>query len=77
MSPHDCYEKIILPYKGELEFEYQNNCNLFIDFQLMFLTAFTIIFPKSLIHEKWFENFKKEIFKHLINQSPYFKIIFY
>ena len=39
----------------------------------MFLTAFTIIFPKSLIHEKWFENLPKEIFKHLINQSPYFQ----
>ena len=62
MSPHDCYEKIILPYKGELEIWYQNNCNLFIDFQLMFLTAFTIIFPKSLIHEKWFENLPKRNF---------------
>ena len=62
MSPHDCYEKIILPYKGELEIWYQNNCNLFIDFQLMFLTAFTIIFPRSLIHEKWFENLPKRNF---------------
>jgi len=62
MSPHECYRKIILPYKGELEIWYQDHCSLFLDFQLIFLTAWAIFFPKSLLHEKWYKDLPKHNF---------------
>ena len=62
LTPHDCYKKIILPYKGQLEIWYQTNCSLFLDFQLMFLTAWVIIYPNSRIYEKWFKNLPKRNF---------------
>ena len=62
MSPHECYRNIILPYKGELEIWYQDHCSLFLDFQLIFLTAWAIFFPKSLIHEKWYKDLPKQSF---------------
>tara|TARA_B110000908_G_C10181964_1_gene416117 strand:+ start:549 stop:1211 length:663 start_codon:yes stop_codon:yes gene_type:complete len=62
MSPHECYKKIILPYKGELEIWYQDHCSLFLDFQLIFLTAWAIFFPKSLLHEKWCKDLPKHNF---------------
>lgn len=63
MSPHDCYREIILPYKGELEIWYQTNRNLLLDFQLIFLTAWVIIFPVSKLYEKWFKDLPKRNFK--------------
>ena len=62
MSPHECYRKIILPYKGELEIWYQDHCSLFLDFQLIFLTAWAIFSPKSLLHEKWYKDLPKHNF---------------
>lgn len=62
MTPHDCYRKIILPYKGELEIWYQTHCNLFLDFQLIFLTVWVILFPTSKLHERWFKDLPKHNF---------------
>ena len=61
-TPHECYEKIILPYKGELEIWYQANCSLFLDFKLMFLTAWVVLYPNSRIYETWFKNLPKRNF---------------
>ncbi len=55
-DPHIYYERIIAPYKGELEIWYQNNRGLFLDIKLIFLTAWVILFPKSNIYKKWFKN---------------------
>lgn len=62
LSPHECYKEIILPYKGEIEIWYQENCSLFLDFQLMFLTAWVVLYPNSRIYEKWFKNLPKRNF---------------
>lgn len=58
-DPHEFYKRVIAPYKGELEMWYYNNKSLCLDFQLIFLTAWTIIFPKSRLYEKWFKNLPK------------------
>lgn len=62
LTPHECYEKIILPYKGALELWYQNNCTFFLDMQLIFLTAWVIIYPNSRLYEKWFKDLPKREF---------------
>ena len=61
-NPHDFYKRIIAPYKGELEMWYQNNLSLYLDFQLIFITAWVIIFPQSKIYDKWFEDLPKRKF---------------
>ena len=62
LSPHECYEEIILPYKGELEMWYQTNRSLFLDLQLIFMTAWVIILPSSKLYEKWFKDLPKRNF---------------
>ena len=62
LTPHECYKEIILPYKGELEIWYQTNCSLFLDLQLIFMTAWVILFPTSKLYEKWFKDLPKRSF---------------
>ena len=62
LSPHKCYKEIILPYKGQLEMWYQNNCSLFLDLKLIFMTVWIILFPNSRLYEKCFKNLPKKSF---------------
>ena len=62
LTPHECYEQIILPYKGELEIWYQTNCSLFLDLQLIFMTAWVILVPNSKLYKKWFKDLPKRNF---------------
>tara|TARA_B110000008_G_C16832020_1_gene508937 strand:+ start:144 stop:809 length:666 start_codon:yes stop_codon:yes gene_type:complete len=62
LTPHECYKEIILPHKGELEMWYQNNYSLFLDFQLIFMTAWAIIFPETRLYKKWFKDLPKRNF---------------
>ncbi len=62
LSPHDCYEKIILPDKGVLEVWYQQHVSFFTDFMLLFLTAWYIIFPHSKLVYKIFPSLPKRNF---------------
>jgi len=55
-DPHEFYKRVIAPYKGELEMWYQDNKSLLLDVQLIFLTAWVILFPKSKLYEKWFKD---------------------
>ena len=55
-DPHEFYKRVIAPYKGELEMWYQENKSILLDLQLIFMTAWVIIFPKSKLYEKWFKN---------------------
>ena len=55
-DPHEYYRRVIAPYKGELEIWYQSNCSFFLDLQLIFVTAWVIIFPNSKIYEKLFKD---------------------
>lgn len=56
ISPHEYYEKIIAPYKGELEMWYHKNRSLKVDFWIIFLTALSIIKPDTKLQFKVFKN---------------------
>ena len=55
-DPHKFYKRVIAPYKGELEMWYQKHNSFILDLQLIFMTAWVILFPKSRLYEKWFKN---------------------
>jgi len=61
-DPHDFYKRVIAPYKGELEMWYQEHCSFFLDLQLIFTTAWVIIFPETRLYEKWFKDLPKREF---------------
>lgn len=46
----------IYPYKGELEMWYQTHASLYTDFMIIFLTAWSIIFPKNQLVGKVFKD---------------------
>ena len=55
-DPHDFYKRVIAPYKGQIEIWYQENNSFFLDLQLIFMTAWVILFPDSRLYEKWFKD---------------------
>ena len=61
-NPHDFYKRVIAPYKGELEIWYHSHRSLFLDFQLIFMTAWAIIAPDTRLYEKWFKDLPKRNF---------------
>ena len=61
-DPHDFYKRIIAPYKGDLEIWYQENQSFYLDLQLIFLTFWVIVYPKSDVYEKWFKDLPKKTF---------------
>ena len=61
-DPHEFYKRIIAPYKGELEMWYQENNSFLLDLQLIFMTAWVIVYPTSKLYEKWFKNLPKRNF---------------
>ncbi len=61
-DPHDFYKRVIAPYKGELEMWYQKNNSFFLDLQLIFMTAWVVLFPFSKLYEKWFKDLPKRNF---------------
>lgn len=46
----------IYPYKGTLELWYQKNASLYTDFIIIFLTAWSILFPKNKLTHKIFKD---------------------
>jgi lipopolysaccharide/colanic/teichoic acid biosynthesis glycosyltransferase len=61
-NPHDFYKRVISPYKGELEMWYHSHRSVFLDFQLIFLTAWAIVAPETRLYEKWFKDLPKRSF---------------
>ena len=61
-NPHDFYKRVIAPYKGELEIWYHSHRSLFLDLQLIFMTAWVILLPTSKLYEKWFKDLPKRNF---------------
>jgi lipopolysaccharide/colanic/teichoic acid biosynthesis glycosyltransferase len=47
IPPHEFYEAVVAPYKGELEMWYNKNKSFYVDFMLLLLTVWVVIFPKS------------------------------
>ena len=52
-DPKAMYAKIY-PYKGALEMWYQQHASLYTDFMIIFLTAWSILFPKNQLVNKVF-----------------------
>ena len=61
-DPFEFYKRIIAPYKGEVEMWYQKNKSFYLDIQLILMTAWVILFPKTTLYEKWFSNLPKRKF---------------
>ena len=55
-DPHDFYKRVIAPYKGELEIWYHSHRSVFLDSQLIFMTAWSIVSPETRLYEKWFKD---------------------
>jgi lipopolysaccharide/colanic/teichoic acid biosynthesis glycosyltransferase len=54
-NPKEFYVNQIYPYKGQLEKWYQANQSFGVDFKILFLTAWAIIFPNTNLAFKWFK----------------------
>jgi len=61
-DPHEFYKRVVAPYKGEVEMWYQDHRTFFLDLQLIFMTAWVILFPESRLYEKWFKDLPKRDF---------------
>jgi lipopolysaccharide/colanic/teichoic acid biosynthesis glycosyltransferase len=57
---HKFYKDKIAPYKAEVEIWYYQNQSVIIDFKLIFLTAWVIIFPNSNLVDKVFKSLPKK-----------------
>jgi len=55
-DPHVIYQRVVAPYKGQLEIWYQNNASFSLDLQIILLTAFVIFFPKSNLPFRLFKS---------------------
>ena len=71
-DPHRYYKKFIAPYKGKLEMWYQKNNSLLLDFQLIFLTAWVILFPLQRFMKNGLKTFQDEGFNLKSLMSMYF-----
>ncbi len=56
MDYTECYKTMVAPYKGALELWYLEHKNLRVDFMIIFLTAWVIVFPKSQLAFRWFND---------------------
>ncbi|MBP1629404.1 MAG: sugar transferase [Bacteroidetes bacterium] len=60
------YQNYIQPHKGELEVWYFNNRNLWVDFMIIFLTVWVILFPKSDLVYKVFPTLPRMDFEKAV-----------
>lgn len=61
-DPWNFYKNVIYPYKGEVETWYQSKQSFGVDFMILFLTAWAILFPSSDLHYKVFKDIPKRTF---------------
>ena len=59
IPPQEFYEKIIAPYKGELELWYQKHRSFWVDLLIIFLTVWVVMFPKSQLMFSVFKDLPK------------------
>lgn len=55
-DPQHTYRNIIYPYKGQLELWYLENASLLTDCKIIFLTAWSILFPQNKLVNTFFTN---------------------
>lgn len=58
----DYYRNTIYPHKGELEKWYQANQSFWVDFKIIFATAWVVLRPESDIVYSWFKGIPKRNF---------------
>jgi len=56
MPPHEFYEQVVAPYKGELEIWYNKNKGFWVDTMILILTAWAVIFPQNNLTHKIFRD---------------------
>ena len=56
------YSDKIYPFKGKLELWYQQNRSFTVDFKLILITIWVVLFPESTIICKWFKDLPKRSF---------------
>jgi lipopolysaccharide/colanic/teichoic acid biosynthesis glycosyltransferase len=54
-DPKQMYNNIF-PYKGQLELWYQKNASIITDIKIIFLTAWSIVFPKNTLATTFFKD---------------------
>ena len=64
-DPHEFYKRVIAPYKGELEMWYQEQILLSLDLQLIFMTAWVILFQIQSFMKNGLKIYQNEIFNKL------------
>ena len=64
IPPHEFYEKAIAPYKGALEIWYNNNISFWLDLKIILLTIWVILFPRTRLMYKIFDNLPQPILTH-------------
>ena len=62
LPPQEFYQTVISPYKGALEIWYSNNKSFYVDFMILFLTAWVILFKKSKLVYKVFKGLPEKNF---------------
>jgi len=60
-DPRAMYARIY-PYKGQLELWYRKHASILTDFKIIFLTAWSIIFPQNKLADKFFPGLPKRDF---------------
>lgn len=60
MPPEEYYRTVIGPYKAALEVWYQQHQSFWVDFKIIFLTAWVIIFSESQLPFKWFKDLPRK-----------------
>lgn len=60
--------EVIHPHKGNLEIWYYNNRSLYVDFMIIFLTIWVIVFPKSDLIYKVFPTLPRKDFMQEVNR---------
>lgn len=61
IPPHEFYDTVIAPYKGELEMWYNEHKSMKVDFWIIFLTAWAIVNSKTQLQFKVFKELPKRI----------------
>jgi lipopolysaccharide/colanic/teichoic acid biosynthesis glycosyltransferase len=64
IPPHEFYEKSIAPYKGALEIWYNKNISFWLDLRIILLTIWVILFPRTRLMYKIFDNLPQPILTH-------------
>ena len=59
---------VIQPFKGDLEVWYHQNRNLWVDFLIIFLTAWVVLFPKSELVYRVFPTLPQKDFNRAVEE---------